>query len=231
MSNLNNHLPSNPSLVSEEERHYQNVSFHQGAQDPRMGSHRGPRPVIPHTSPHQAEQRPASAFLHRGGEEFAPHQNSEMLQRPASQKDIREAKFSEMSEEVSRRGAASSTGMYNHNRPQHLRTQPSQFNHGYPGQYHTTNVPAGSPAGHNNSFQQQFPHSPGSNMPAGYPGKQPPPTAPKPNNKPGLSEAPEKPLRHFGYHPESNVPIEGPPRPPLPEDGFRESPPPPPPPT
>ncbi|KAK7020754.1 hypothetical protein SK128_026085, partial [Halocaridina rubra] len=112
--------PSNPNLVVEEERYYQNVNFHQGPQDPRMGSTRTrPAQPLPLSSPAsqgsaeqmrsdhftsrndpRSELRPASAFMQR--EDMMPHRNE--LQRPASQRDIRaDAKMIEMTEEVRRR--------------------------------------------------------------------------------------------------------------------------------
>lgn len=99
--------------MAEEERYYQNVNFHQGTQDSRMGSIRT-RPVqaLPMGSPASQESsehvrpdarpdpRPASAFMQR--EDLIPHRSE--LQRPASQRDLRaDAKMSEMAEEVRRR--------------------------------------------------------------------------------------------------------------------------------
>lgn len=222
--------------MSEEERHYQNVSFHQGPQDPRMGSHRGPRPTIPQNSPQERpDRRPASAFLHREDQGLRND-----LHRPASQRDVREAKFSEMSEEVKRRevrpgGPPHSQPQGYPQRPQQLRTHGGgQFHQPYPGQppmgvQHHGIQPSASPGNHYPPQNHHFPQSPTGNVT--FQGKHPPPTAPKPN-KPSIgnpSEAPEKPMRQYGY--DGHTPGDVPPRPPFPDDGFRESPPPPPPPT
>lgn len=105
--------PSNPNLVVEEERYYQNVNFHQGTQDARMGSIRSrPGQTLPLGSPAAQEasehmrpdgrpdHRPASAFMQR--EDMMPQRLE--LQRPASQRDLRaDAKMMEMTEEVRRR--------------------------------------------------------------------------------------------------------------------------------
>ncbi|XP_064119658.1 uncharacterized protein LOC135224522 isoform X11 [Macrobrachium nipponense] len=271
--------PSNPSLVVEEERYYQNVNFHQGPQDPRMGSTRTrpaqPLPLGSPTSQGPTEQvrsdhirpdprgdhRPASAFMQR--EDMMSHRND--LQRPASQRDIRaDAKMMEMTEEVRRREERMRLNGHSGN-PQQQRPGPHQPHHrvpnaypanspfsadgygglqGFPSQQHSGYHPASSqtlsPQGPISGLQvppQHHPHSqypPG--QPHGFPGKHPPPTAPKPKSQ-GLSqtplspEAPEKPSRQFGYDGIGPGYEGGPPRPPPPEDGYRDSPPPPPPPT
>ena len=265
--------PSNPSLLErvpgspgDEERYYQNITFHQGPQDPRMGSTRTrPPQLLPLGSPTgQAEppeqtrpdHRPASAFLQR--DETLIHRQD--LQRPASQRDLRaDAKMIEMTEEVRRREErARHNGHPPMMGPIHpVRTNPHPSTHrapaGFPhnmppGPYSPDNYPSG-PQGfpgqqqHPNYPPQTHPISPmaGHQQPSHHghpqysphgqslPGKLPPPTAPKPK-PPGApaADAPEKPLRQFGF--EGNT-ADGPPRPPPPEDGYRDSPPPPPPPT
>lgn len=266
--------PSNPSLLErpagsagEEERYYQNINFHQGPQDPRMGSTRT-RPAqllplgSPSNQPEQPEQarpearpdhRPASAFLQR--EEALTHRQD--LQRPASQRDIRaDAKMIEMTEEVRRReerarlnNHPSSLGPAHQTRPsphQPAHRAPAGFPHHLSGPFSPDNYPGGPqgyPAQHPNYPPQNHPLSPmaGHHQPPHHghpqysphgqnmPDKLPPPTAPKPKPPGGpASEAPEKPMRQFGYEGSA---ADGPPRPPPPEDGYRDSPPPPPPPT
>lgn len=263
--------PSNPSLVVEEERYYQNVNFHQGPQDFRMGSTRTrPSQVLPMGSPAsqesseqmrpdpRLEHRPASAFMHR--DDMMPHRSE--LQRPASQRDLRaDAKMLEMTEEVRRReerarhnGHPPASQSQRPGQPLPSHRVPNAFPpagapfspEGYSGSqsfssqhsgYHQTPSqlpinPQGTMAGLQHTPQHAHPQYPGHGQ--SFPGKLPPPTAPKPKSQGGLqgsvsSDAPEKPSRQFGY--EGNTPGDGPPRPPPPEEGYRDSPPPPPPPT
>lgn len=257
--------PSNPSLVVEEERYYQNVNFHQGPQDPRMGSTRTrPSQPLPMGSPasqgppdqmrpdhprHEPRgERPASAFMQR--EDMVP-QRAEMT-RPASQRDIRaDAKMMEMTEEVRRReermrlNGHPPASQPQRTGPQQAHRVPNAFSpegfngpQGFPGQhpgYHPATAQPISPQGTMAGLQQQpqHAHPQYAGHPQGFPGgKFPPPTAPKPKSQvpqgPLSPDAPEKPMRQYGY---DGITMDGPPRPPPPEDGYRDSPPPPPPPT
>lgn len=263
--------PSNPSLVVEEERYYQNVNFHQGPQDPRMGSTRTrPSQPLPMGSPasqgppeqlrqdhprHEPRsERPASAFMQR--EDMVP-QRTEMT-RPASQRDIRaDAKMMEMTEEVRRReermrlNGHPPASQQQRPGPQQVHRVPNAYSpgtpfspegfngpQGFPGQhpgYHPATSQPISPQGTMAGLQQQpqHAHPQYAGHPQGFPGgKFPPPTAPKPKSQvpqgPLSPDAPEKPMRQYGYE---GINTDAPPRPPPPEDGYRDSPPPPPPPT
>lgn len=243
--------PSNPTLAVEEERYYQNVTFHP---DPRNRTRPGPGPghhTLPlasptshdTTDPPRPDTRPASAFMQR--EDVLPPRTE--LPRPASQRDLRaDAKMIEMTEEVRRREERARQN--GHPMPsQNIRPVQHHPQHRAPANaFPPGNVPF-SPEGYtapqgfpgqptNYHPGQHHPMSPQGNHsqypahPQGYPGKMPPPTAPKP--KPQVnqqaSEAPEKPSRQVGF---DTGPVDGPPRPPPPEEGYRDSPPPPPPPT
>ncbi|KAK8718489.1 hypothetical protein OTU49_014709, partial [Cherax quadricarinatus] len=149
--------PSNPSLVVEEERYYQNVNFHQGPQDSRMGSIRT-RPIqaLPMSSPAsqdssehvrpdpRADHRPASAFLQR--EDLIQHRSE--LHRPASQRELRaDAKMLEMTEEVRRR---EERARHNGHPPSSLphRSSQNQPPHHVPNSIPTASTPF-SPDGYN----------------------------------------------------------------------------------
>ncbi|KAB7505955.1 hypothetical protein Anas_00438 [Armadillidium nasatum] len=225
--------PSSPALNTEDDRHYQNISFHQGPQDPRMGSQRGGRPpIFPPHSPPQEQGRPNSAFMHREDPRIA-----EPLQRPTSQQNLRpDMRYGPGNEDPRKRpngfpmhqqspgaggGFSPSQGpginaqgprqQYPRGHPKYnypYGSQPQMPTHAHPGQmspqgYYYTQNPAGSP--------QAIPPQPMSPQYANSPQststlKQPPPTAPKPNRNSGSfgqEPAPEKPLRQTSI--ENNI--------------------------
>ena len=245
--------PSSPSLNKDDDRHYQNVSFHQGTQDPRMGSQRGGRPpIFSNMNSGFLDQRPVSAFMQREEQQGAP----EHIHRPMSQQNLRpDPRFEDLRKRDERlrynghqQQLSQSMPMgppvfppHGQMRPQ-IRGGPLKFGPGYTGGQMSTHgsVPAGqmSPLGQMPPHQGgYYPQSPVANVHpsqmspqyANSPhGKYPPPTAPKPNRGSGNFDgvAPEKPNRMLDGR------MNGPPRPPLPDDmGKRDSPPPPPPPT
>lgn len=212
-------------------------------------SQEAPEQMRPDVRP---DQRPASAFMQR--DDMMPHRLE--LQHPASQRDLRaDAKMIEMTEEVRRREErARNSGQLPTSHSQ--RPNQQQPPHRAPNAF----SPAGAPfspeySGPQGFMAQHMGHHQASSQPPGpqgiqqtphhghmqysgqgqsISGKLPPPTAPKPKSQSGsqgsgVADAPEKPSRQFG-HESSNV-GDGPPRPPPPEEGYRDSPPPPPPPT
>ena len=226
---LSGRHPSSPSL--DDDRHYQNVSFHQGTQDPRMGSQRGGRPPI---FPPNEHQRPLSGPISR---EDMP--SSTAMQRPASQQNLRpEPRF------VDKRmmnghhvpPPAQNQGGFVQQPPQMRPQLRGGLKFGPPNSHGGQLSPHGMPPPQINhtmggppppqmSPQGYYPPPQMSPQYANSPTnpKYPPPTAPKPQRGSGSFDAPEKPSRVDPY---KGAPM----RPPPPEEGRRESPPPPPPP-
>ena len=185
-------VPTHPN-----EEPYQNVSFHQGAQDSRMGSTRGRPPMEDlRTSPARASQH----RRHNG-------QPSPIGYYPPPQEDPRRQYGSSPS-----RGHTSPSHGY---RPQQGPPQgrPKNYPPRMSPQYANSPTEPNHPDMHPEHQLRPFPDS--GYRPPLMDHKNPPPTAPKPH-KGGHSEGPEKPLKVPMAHLTEENYRESPPPPPPP---------------